>query len=95
MPVIPINLLLQLNFQSMGALYGSHMFVVRNDAKLRSTTTENAKVFWKAFHDRFAKSLLHSSQRYYDDRNDYGYEGGKGRGKFHHSISINDHRDLF
>ena len=42
----------QLSFPTIGTLYGTHMFVERNDARLRSTVTDNAKIVWKAFHSR-------------------------------------------
>ena len=51
------NVLRQLNFPSIGTLYGTHMFVERNNAVLRSATTESAKLFWKSYHNRHIYSL--------------------------------------
>ncbi|XP_042201048.1 protein fuzzy homolog isoform X2 [Callorhinchus milii] len=41
----------QLPFSVIGSLNGVHMFGSNQDVLLTSTCTENARVFWRVFHD--------------------------------------------
>ena len=43
---------LQLPFPVIGSLNAVHMFAANHGASLKSTTTSDAKIVWRDFHDR-------------------------------------------
>eukprot|EP00042_Codosiga_hollandica_P054716 m.747620 g.747620 ORF g.747620 m.747620 type:complete len:448 (-) comp58964_c0_seq2:107-1450(-) len=48
----------QLSFPTIGTLYGTNMFVERNDAQLKSTVTENAKIVWRTYHSSIIMIMI-------------------------------------
>ncbi|XP_042201047.1 protein fuzzy homolog isoform X1 [Callorhinchus milii] len=50
----------QLPFSVIGSLNGVHMFGSNQDVLLTSTCTENARVFWRVFHDSITLIVMTS-----------------------------------